>query len=688
MLPRFSRWVPGAAELVLTQQLCDDSFEEHVIATPDYWTGLHLHGLNYNTPHFGTKTPEEVADFANEFGFIMTKHVTLNSVAEVKAFTDELAKTGSWEGDMIEGFVVRSTVRAVEGEEATRPPYRPGAPFFFKVKFDEPYLLYRQFRETTRALLPLISTPDLTPVREAEIWKKVRAKTRRPEVGVYAEWCGRMLKEEPSLFDNFDRGVVRVRERFLAYVDGEGKATWELAKAGKWKTGATVQAEKDKATRDAERASLPKKWILVPVAVPGCGKTTIGIALNKLFGFAHTQSDDVLSKKTAPTFKKNIVDCFKSTDVVYADRNNHIQKHYDELSGLQEEKAFQKTLKPYNVRLVGITWDIDQRPYHRLLRLCSERIVGRGENHQTLRPDATVDAEHEAVVSSFLHHFTTPDPTIFDKQIIVSVEDEPRAALGTVVSGLVDILGLAMPTEQAIDDALASAQGYQTTTPFHGLARVGKPVRYFGLAPEIDINVVVDEALASPMPQEAADSARAFVAALREKGRVTLKPHVTLSHEKNVEAEKEAAEEGAPPGPQTVAWNTCKALAEARMSPMYDFDVTHVVWDDRVMALVVAGIRPRPDTAAVVDGAVGEQRESAVPLVLPHEVEANLHVTVGTQDEEVSAFESRGVVRVAREASARGVSSGEGGEAVEGGGPVHWVSVGSILGVGRVRGMY
>jgi tRNA ligase len=350
---------------------------------------------------------------------------------------------------------------------------------------------------------------------------------------------------------------------------------------------------------------------------------------------------------------------------------------------LSDENTFKKALKPYNVRMIGIVWDIDSRPYHRLLRLCSERIVARGDNHQTLRPDSTVDAEHEAVVSSFLHNFTTPDPTLFDKQIIVSVEDDPRSALDTIVNGLAEALNLPVPTPEAIDAALAEAQGHKTKTPFHGLARVGKTVRYFGLAPEIDINSVIDEALESPMPQASSSSARSFLTQIREKNRVTQKPHITLSHEKNVAAEKEAAREGAADGPHAAAWNTCVALAEARLSPIYEFDVTHVVWDDRVMALVVAGIRPQtPTSDAEADRGVG------TPLILPEEVEINLHVTVGTQNEEITAFESRGVVRVAREAMARGASSGEAGEAVEGGGAVHWAPVGPITGTGRIRGMY
>lgn len=258
-----------------------------------------------------------MAAFANEFGFIPTKHITLNSIPEVKAFTDEVAKSGSWEGDMIEGFVVRSTVKDVPRSD-THPPYLPGAPFFFKVKFEEPYLLYRQFRETTRTMLPLLD--KLSPEKEADLWKKVRSRTRRAEVGVYAEWCGRKMKQAPALFHNYERGVVRVRESFLKWIEGEGKDAWEAAKAGTWKPQSAISAETAKAAKDAERANLPKKWVLVPVAVPGCGKTTLGMALSNLFGFGHTQSDDVLSKKTAPTFKRNIVELLKTNDVVYADR--------------------------------------------------------------------------------------------------------------------------------------------------------------------------------------------------------------------------------------------------------------------------------------------------------------------------------------------------------------------------------
>jgi tRNA ligase len=76
-----------------------------------------------------------------------------------------------------------------------------------------------------------------------------------------------------------------------------------------------------------------------------------------------------------------------------------------------------------------------------------------------------------------------------------------------------------------------------------------------------------------------------------------------------------------------------------------------------------------------------------ITLDLPREVKAGLHVTVGTRTEEISAFESRGITRLARERMMQGEREGEAEEAVEGGGKVKWAKIGPLHGEGRVRGM-
>jgi tRNA ligase len=333
---------------------------------------------------------------------------------------------------------------------------------------------------------------------------------------------------------------------------------------------------------------------------------------------------------------------------------------------------------------VAIVWDIDSQPYHRLLRICSERVVTRGDNHQTLRPDPTAEAEHEAIVGQFLRNFTTPDPSLFDRMIEVKVDDAPREAIRKIVDGFVGLLGVQRPSDEAIDQALKAAEGYKVTTPYHAPAKISKAVRYFGLAPEIDITALVDEGIAG-MSKDLVDSAKTFFEDLKVQKRVAAKPHVTLAHEKNVEAEKDAAGGDAAataPGPQEMLWNTCKALAESKVPQMFNFNLTHLVWDDRVMALVLDDLHPQSTSAST-----GGDSAMHITLDLPREVKAGLHVTVGTRTEEISAFESRGITRLARERMMQGEREGEAEEALEGGGKVKWAKIGPLHGEGRVRGM-
>jgi tRNA ligase len=50
------------------------------------------------------------------------------------------------------------------------------------------------------------------------------------------------------------------------------------------------------------------------------GKTSVAVALSHIFGFGHTQSDDIKAKKAAPVFIKNVVRSLANHDVVIADK--------------------------------------------------------------------------------------------------------------------------------------------------------------------------------------------------------------------------------------------------------------------------------------------------------------------------------------------------------------------------------
>ena len=236
-------------------ELCDDSFEEHVLPIPSDMTGLHLHGLNVNVGEFNTQAQPIVDAFAEEWGFIKTASIELNTEREVREFTQEVGKSGKWNGVAVEGFVVRTTIgpRPAEAPNDT-PPYPPGSSFFFKVKFDEPYMMYRDWRELTRALLAAKAKGNIADARVS------KAKLRRKETVIYKNWVEKEIIRNPKAFALFTkgRGIIAVRDKFFQWL-------------------ATPEGQK---SEDAVNVEIPQKVepgattrvILVPIAVPGCGE--------------------------------------------------------------------------------------------------------------------------------------------------------------------------------------------------------------------------------------------------------------------------------------------------------------------------------------------------------------------------------------------------------------------------------
>ncbi len=250
--------------------------------------------------------PDVVESFAREWGFIVTPSITLDTIPEVKSFTEEIGKTGVWNGEALEGFVVRthigpSSVSPNHSKSTSAAPYKQGSSFFFKVKFDEPYMMYRDWREVTKALLS----------KGAYVSNVPKSKMRREETKVYVQWVIEEIKRDKSQFALYSKGkgIIATRERFLRWLEsGEGQ-----------KRVAEVRSPREEKGKQVEQKAFGKT-IIVPVAIPGVGKTSIAVALAHLFGFVHTQSDDIKAKKPAPVFIQNVTTLLKKHDVVIADK--------------------------------------------------------------------------------------------------------------------------------------------------------------------------------------------------------------------------------------------------------------------------------------------------------------------------------------------------------------------------------
>ncbi|EKM56290.1 uncharacterized protein PHACADRAFT_253339 [Phanerochaete carnosa HHB-10118-sp] len=579
-------------------ELCDDSFEEHVLPYSKEQTGLHLHGINECRKEFRTMLQETVDGFAREWGFITTQSIVLKTIPAVKEFTEEIGKAGKWRGQALEGFVVRTHVSASPskpGGDASASPYAPGSSFFFKVKFDEPYMMYRDWREVTKTLLSKgASTSNVS-----------KAKLKRPETQVYVKWVIKEIKRERTQFAEFTKGkgIIATRERFLNWLES-GEGQHELDDTSK----------EDQAKIEEDKKKFGKT-IIVPIAIPGVGKTTIAIALAHLFNFGHTQSDDIASKKAGPQFVKNVVKLLQTHDVVIADKNNHLRQHRQAL------RDATKGMRP-PVRLLAFDWSSDLPPAT-VHRICGDRIVARGENHQTLRADVEGKA-HDEVVWMFLSQTEELLDNEVDELVEMSVEESLEDALARAVDACVRILGVPRPSAEQMGQALAAARGYSPTTRRETKEKKEKArqPRYYALIPEIDLERLLGKRFKA---DDISLRGKEFYRALKANDRVTDRPHITIVHEGNLPAVSEL-------------WERTKELHALAAPPLFSLRLSDAVWNDRVMALVVE------DVAVAAEAADPEAKGAEFLANVPEELRSQLHVTVGTKAKDIKPVEARDLV--------------------------------------------
>ncbi|PWY81866.1 tRNA ligase [Aspergillus heteromorphus CBS 117.55] len=396
-------------------ELCDDTFEEHVLAYDANASGIYLHGLNFNVPHFATLPSSEVHTFADAWGFKKANFVVYDDLDQVKSFLNNCAETGTWDGRETEGFVVRCHLG-----ESGRGPYQD---WFFKYKFEEPYLMYRQWRECTKAVIS---------------GKYPNIKKHKTVTEEYLSYARRQLAQNPHLKELYkaNHGIIAMREGFLKERGLNGAELIQM------------EAENE----------VTQNVVLVPVASLGCGKTTVALALSKLFGWGQVQNDNIPKQKNKPKkFAFDITNLLGLHPVVVADRNNHMKRERDQLiedvaAAVPRARfvALQYVHEPKDQMLPGIR------------EVTRKRVLDRGDNHQTIRAGSNAQEEIIGIMEGFLKRFEAvntdrkPDSK-FDQVIDLDVAASSRENLETVVKALHSFyprLVPEIPTAEQLDDAI------------------------------------------------------------------------------------------------------------------------------------------------------------------------------------------------------------------------------------------
>ncbi|KAF5007981.1 hypothetical protein FDECE_5751 [Fusarium decemcellulare] len=568
-------------------ELCDDTFEEHILAYGPDKAGLYLHGLNLNMPEFATYPSPLVQEFADQWAFRKTGLMIMDDIQQVKAFLEEVAETGAHDGRDVEGFVIRCRMT----HDPSSVPYRD---WFFKYKFEEPYLMYRQWRECTKALIS---------------GKQPKFKKHTKITEEYLLYARKRLAADPKLAKEYNNnhGIISLRDDFLNFKNLKGADAANMEELDP-----LVMTE---VTHDV---------ILCPIATIGCGKTTIAMGLTHLFDWGHVQNDNISGKGRPPRFTKMVLNELQDHAAVIADRNN-AQRHE------RKQIITDVKLQHATAKLVCLNFKHDEESIDEIRRVTQERIIARGDNHQTFRAASEKD-KFLGVMEGFINRFEPCNPHArpddgFDVVIDLDPTAGSRQNLETVITQLHKFfpnLVKEIPSLERLDGAIEFALGYKPDFK-HEIPDRGKKnnsqqqqpkpqkkrkMEYMSVgvsSPEV--NNVLERAF-----KDTPSTTSRFFMQLKQTRRVQPKFHVTLLHraaskeypelwEKYAALQSEAEADGNPEG----KLGECDVMLE------------RVVFDDRIMAIVVR-LSDQDDQWQCVNRVA--------------------HITVGTRDDSVKPKES------------------------------------------------
>ncbi|KAI8831945.1 RNA ligase-domain-containing protein [Chytriomyces cf. hyalinus JEL632] len=451
-------------------ELADDEFEEHILEYPEGRRGLYLHGINENEIFLNTWNSIRVRQVADQFGFLSVESEVLDSFEEVMALTDSCRATGSFNNRPVEGFVVRCMSRDTS------------LTTMFKIKYDEPYLMFREWREITTRL-----------IKEQPFTPKYHISER------YAYWCQGKLISHPDMFSGFlqHQGIIAARNLFLleegveeswssllheaenripAASPHESNEEVEVQDDGAWETVASRHPNKKGGLKKDEPNTAQgsssgggsgddgksggecangsvvypevlgpadpslagsEKILILPMAIVGQGKTTLGGTLKGLYHESlHTIQSDNHKKK--PAFLKGFMAAFETYDVVYVDRNNHTEMHREEIGRLFRE------VYPGG-RVLGVEWVVKGEgaamKQGEIVAMSTQRIEQRGEDHRKLTPLKT--PQYANIVNNFYREFTrvsrkpgSVDSRVLNALVSISVESSLSDRVRAVARGL------------------------------------------------------------------------------------------------------------------------------------------------------------------------------------------------------------------------------------------------------------
>lgn len=546
-------------------EYCNDEFEEHVLEYKENKAGLYLHGLNLNTVKFKTYPMEKVNQFAKMFGFKETKYLTFNSFDETLNFMNECNKTGSFQNEEIEGFVVRCFKKLENNKYID---------YFFKFKFEEPYLLYRELREITKQFIN--QGPENLKFGKHKLICMDYLKFVMPY----------LISDENLKNDYLDnKGIISLRKK---YFESKNSTSMQLINN---ELGILDLEEEMKSLKFGK--TKPNRYVLVTVATIGCGKTTTSNGLSYLYPdlVGHVQNDNI--QKPGKTGLINAaLELLNTKPIVIMDKNNH--KMVERKAIFDGFDKLNTTIPKSKLKFICLNF-LPKSPKHNneFWELTKTRVINRGDSHQSIQiKDGVTHVEN--IMRGFISRFQNVNPNVepdskFDYIIDLNVTDKDSSLINmkTIVNflrGYIKDIELQKPSDEEYVEAFKKAQAYKPT--FVKQMSKSKPKAvYFA----IDISDTTK--ILKLVDSQSID----FFNRLKEVNRIQKYFHVTLIHKmmrKSNDTNRKIWDLYESTFKLDIGKYTVNTIPENKrcaLSSDYtaDVELLRIVWDSKVMCIEV-----------------------------------------------------------------------------------------------------
>ncbi|CAI4043654.1 tRNA ligase SKDI_10G1290 [Saccharomyces kudriavzevii IFO 1802] len=495
-------------------EYCDDSFEEHILEYPLEKAGLYLHGINVNVAEFETWDMKDVSEVACKYGFKGIQSFTMDTLKDLEMFLGNCSATGSFQGQEIEGFVIRCHLKS------------NGKPFFFKYKFEEPYLMYRQWREVTKDYISNKS-------------RMFKFRKHKFITNKYLDFVIPILEATPKMCEDYMKGfgVIELRNKFL---ESYGMSGLEILNHEK-----VAELELRNAI-DYDKVDEHTKFLIFPISVIGCGKTTTSQALINLFpeSWGHIQNDDITGKDKSQLMKKSLELLAKQEmRCVIVDRNNHQFRERKQLFEWLDELKENYLAYDTNIKVIGVSFAAHDK-LSEIRDITMQRVIKRGNNHQSIKWDELGEKKVLGIMNGFLKRYQpiclgrSPD-NLFDLMIELDF-GEKDSSLTNVKQILNEIhkaypiLIPDIPTPDRIDAAFRKSLEYKPTVrKIVGRGNGNQPKTPKLIKPTYVSAIITNyDEIVDLVRQDIADNTKLsqILEDLLANGKFQKELHITLSH--------------------------------------------------------------------------------------------------------------------------------------------------------------